>query len=109
MIEKDMKEGKAVGNCLVLLTKTYPYAKGEEFIEDEIPRLAESFEKIIILATSVPDGAVQTRHTPQNVSCHAIFANAVKRSLPVTCSLCFRLPIAAVLRTMRNGRQCAAI
>lgn len=78
-----MKEGKTVGNCLVLLTKTYPYAKGEEFIEDEIPRLAESFEKIIILATSVPDGAVQTRHTPQNVSCHAVFARVIKRSLPV--------------------------
>ena len=42
------KEGNALGNCLVLLTKTYPYGKGEEFIEDEIPCLAKLFEKIII-------------------------------------------------------------
>ena len=42
------KEGNALGNCLVLLTKTYPYGKGEEFIEDEIPCLAKHFEKIII-------------------------------------------------------------
>ena len=98
-----------MGNCLVLLTKTYPYAKGEEFIEDEIPRLAESFEKIIILATSVPDGAVQTRHTPQNVSCHAVFARVIKRSLPVNALSLFPFTDCGGLRTMRSGRRCAAI
>lgn len=75
------KEGNALGNCLVLLTKTYPYGKGEEFIEDEIPCLAKHFEKIIILATSTEDGAVQTRSTPENVTVHAITARTVKKSL----------------------------
>ncbi len=71
-----------MGSCLVLLTKTYPFAKGEEFIEDEVPHLAEHFEKIIILATSTPEGAVQTRAVPKNVTAHAIAASAVKKALP---------------------------
>lgn len=76
-----MKEGNALGNCLVLLTKTYPYGKGEEFIEDEIPRLAEHFEKIFILATSTEDGAVQTRSIPANVTVHPIAARTVRKAL----------------------------
>ena len=71
-----------MGNCLVLLTKTYPYGKGEEFIEDELPRLAGHFERIIILATSVTD-ETQTRATPDNVSVHPIAARAVQKGLPV--------------------------
>lgn len=68
-------------NCLVLLTKTYPYGKGEEFIEDEVPRLAEHFERIILLATSVEDGAVQTRQVPENVTVHPIPARTIQKSL----------------------------
>ena len=48
---------------------------------------------------------MQTRHTPQNVSCHAIFANAVKRSLLVNALSLF--PFTRLRRScgsMRNGR-----
>lgn len=69
-------------NCLVLLTKTYPYGKGEEFIEDEVPCLARHFERIILLATSVEDGAVQTRQVPENVTVHPIASSAIKKALP---------------------------
>lgn len=71
-----------MGNCLVLLTKTYPYGKGEEFIEDEVPCLARHFERIILLATSVEDGAVQTRQVPENVTVHPIASSAIKKALP---------------------------
>lgn len=71
-----------MGNCLVLLTKTYPYGKGEEFIEDEIPRLACHFEKIILLATSVEEGAAQTRQVPENVTVHPITSRTIKKALP---------------------------
>ena len=33
--------------CLILLTKTYPFDKGEEFIEDEVPLLAKAFDRLV--------------------------------------------------------------
>ncbi len=69
-------------DCLLLLTKVFPFDKGEEFIEDEISVLAKTFEKVIIIATSTTDHPVQTRTVPENVSVHYIRASKVKRSLP---------------------------
>ncbi len=69
-------------DCLLLLTKVFPFDKGEEFIEDEIPILAKTFEKVIIIATSTSDHPVQTRSVPENVSIHNIRTSKVKHSLP---------------------------
>ncbi|WP_444640897.1 glycosyltransferase [Caproiciproducens sp. R1] len=68
-------------DCLVLLTKTFPFDKGEEFIEDELPLLAKAFDQVIIVATSTADNPVQTRSVPENVCVHSIRASKVKRSL----------------------------
>lgn len=68
-------------NCLVLLTKTYPFDKGEEFIEDEVPVLANAFSHIYLIATSTASTPVQTRKTPENVTVLHIRAAAVKRRL----------------------------
>lgn len=59
-------------NCLVLLTKVFPFDKGEEFIEGEIKMLSEAFEKVIVIATSVADDAIQTRSIPSNFEVHKI-------------------------------------
>ena len=69
-------------DCLVLLTKTYPFDKGEEFIENEVPMLAQAFEKMIIIATSTADKPVQTRNTPKNASVYHICASKIKSGLP---------------------------
>ncbi|MDF2632870.1 MAG: glycosyl transferase family 1, partial [Caproiciproducens sp.] len=69
-------------DCLLLLTKVFPFDKGEEFIEDEISALAKTFEKVIIIATSTADHPVQTRGVPENVSVHNIRASKVKHSMP---------------------------
>jgi len=69
-------------DCLVLLTKAFPFDKGEEFIEDEISTLAKAFEKVIIIATSTADHPIQTRSVPENVSIHNICASKVRRGLP---------------------------
>ncbi|HCA71123.1 MAG TPA: glycosyl transferase family 1 [Ruminococcaceae bacterium] len=69
-------------DCLVMLTKVYPFDKGEEFIEDEIPVLAKAFSQIVVIATSTADHAVQTRMVPQNVTVYAIRASAIRRKLP---------------------------
>ena len=69
-------------NCLVLLTKVFPFDKGEEFIEGEIPMLSKAFDKVILIATSTADNAVQTRTTPENFEIHRIKASKIKHSLP---------------------------
>lgn len=70
-------------NCLVLLTKVFPFDKGEEFIEDEIPMLSQAFDKIILIATSTADNAVQTRNVPENFEIHRIKASDIKHKLPM--------------------------
>jgi colanic acid/amylovoran biosynthesis glycosyltransferase len=66
---------------LVFLTKTFPFASGEEFIENELPALAQRFDKVILIATSVPDAAKQTRSVPENVEIHKIYASDVNKAL----------------------------
>jgi colanic acid/amylovoran biosynthesis glycosyltransferase len=66
---------------LVFLTKTFPFAAGEEFIGNELPVLAERFDKIILIATSVPDAAKKTRSVPKNVEVHKIYASDVNKAL----------------------------
>lgn len=68
--------------CLVLLTKTYPFDKGEEFIEDEVPVLAKAFDRLIILPTSTSDAPEQTRAVPENATVLHIPASNVKWALP---------------------------
>jgi glycosyltransferase involved in cell wall biosynthesis len=68
-------------NCLVFLTKTFPFGTGEEFIANELPVVARKFEKVFLIATSVADSAVQTRAVPENTEVHAIRASSVKRAV----------------------------
>jgi len=71
-------------NCLVLLTKVFPFDKGEEFIEGEIPMLARAFDKVILIATSTADNAVKTRSVPENFEIHRIKASKIKCCLPIS-------------------------
>ena len=70
-----------MGNCLVLLTKVYPFDKGEEFIEDEITELSHAFDKVILIATSTADSAVQTRKVPENFEIHRIKASLINKKI----------------------------
>ncbi len=79
-------------SCLVMLTKTYPFGSGEEFIENELPFLAEAFGKVILIATSVSDRPEQTRPVPGNVEVHFIPASRIKRSIPAAAARNFAFP-----------------
>ena len=70
-----------MGNCLVLLTKVYPFDKGEEFIEDEIKELSYAFDKVVLIATSTADNAVMTRKVPENFEVYRIKASFVKKQI----------------------------
>ncbi len=69
-------------NCLILLTKKFPYDTGEEFIANELPVIAMSFDRVVVISTSVSDCPVQTRSIPQNAEAHFIRASKVSRALP---------------------------
>lgn len=64
---------------IILLTKTFPFASGEEFLEDEIASLADTFPNVYIIATAVPEGAGKTRTLPQNVKCFEFYETADRR------------------------------
>lgn len=70
-----------MNHCLVLLTKKYPFDSGEEFIENEVPLLAKTFQRVILIATSVSDHAEQTRPVPDNVEVHFLSASRIRRAL----------------------------
>jgi len=53
--------------CLILLTNYYPYYKGEEYLETEIPYLSNQFEKVLVIPTMVNEKMTITRQTPSNV------------------------------------------
>lgn len=59
---------------LVLLTNTYPFGTGEEFIENEIGYLADQFDRVVVLATQVTDGGKPTRTLPDRVVAHDVTA-----------------------------------
>lgn len=51
---------------LFFLTSSYPFGTGETFIENEMPFLAEAFDKIIIISNDTQ--SEQTRAVPENVT-----------------------------------------
>lgn len=57
---------------IILLTKTFPFTKGEEFLEEEIRILSEYFQRIFIVATAVPKGSFQQREVPSNITAFAL-------------------------------------
>jgi len=49
---------------LFLFTAKYPYGKGDSFVENEMPFLAKTFDKIIVISNECNDP--QTKSIPQN-------------------------------------------
>lgn len=52
--------------AVVMFTDMYPYDTGEEFIEQEIDRLASAFDKVLIVPMRASSTAIQTRQLPTN-------------------------------------------
>lgn len=58
---------------LVLLTNTFPFGRGEEFIEAEAPIVARHFDQMHVIATQVPTDAPQTRTLPLNARARSVW------------------------------------
>ena len=55
-----------MSSVVFLLTNVFPFAKGEEFLENEIGHLAAGFDQVVIIATQMAADATQTRAVPDN-------------------------------------------
>ncbi|OKL50229.1 glycosyltransferase [Boudabousia marimammalium] len=61
-----------MSKLLLMLTDSYPYDKGEEFFEQEIPYLNESFDKVVVVPVRYRVGAEQTRTLPSSTESYLI-------------------------------------
>lgn len=99
---------------LVLLTSVFPYDSGEEFLEVELPYLAASFTRVIILPVHQLNPKKLTRKLPQNVE-----ARSLRRCVPacksagiglkavsgwVRSPLLSPIPAALQMRALTSGR-----
>ena len=55
-----------MSSVVFLLTNVFPFAKGEEFLENEIGHLSARFDRVVIVATQTSQDATQTRPVPDN-------------------------------------------
>lgn len=55
-----------MSSVVFLLTNVFPFAKGEEFLENEIGHLAARFDRVVVVATQTSQDATQTRAVPDN-------------------------------------------
>ncbi|MCR4616199.1 MAG: glycosyltransferase [Clostridiales bacterium] len=62
--------------CLILLTSSFPYANCETYLECEISKHTENFDKIIILAQETDADAIKTRQVPEGIDVY----NTARRS-----------------------------
>lgn len=87
---------------LLLLTASYPFDSGEEFLENEL-RFSRGFDKIMICPCGLKENSLQTRTLPESVECVCAKRIPIGRSKYGTL---LRLPCvrSELLRLVRTGK-----
>ncbi len=96
--------GGSAPSAAVVFTLTFPFSRGEEFLQTEIQHLLECFDKVIIVPTLLDPGMVQTHEISPRVQLIA----PVRSKLALLAGFCLRHPIAAVqsvVRALGGGRD----
>lgn len=57
-----------MASCLIMLTDNFPYDTGEEFIEGELPYVADKMTEVFVIPVRKAQGAKLTRSLPDNVT-----------------------------------------
>ena len=65
---------------LIILTRKYPYAFGEPFLESEINKHTPYYDKIMVLAQDVSKGEAMTRALPEKTEAY-ITATGSRKSM----------------------------
>ncbi len=71
---------KKVKRCLIMITTSFPFAAKEPYLEAEMPRLANEFDRIFLFTIGLDKGVSPTAPVPENV----IVCNPSKTSSKVT-------------------------
>ena len=65
---------------LIILTRKYPYAFGEPFLESEINKHNPYYDKIMVLAQDVSKREVMTRALPEKTEAYITATGSTKRN-----------------------------
>lgn len=108
--EKRVEGTSGANKTLIILTKTFPFDTGEEFLESEIFADAEAFEQVIIFATATRKDSVITRKLPENALACGIHESAspYARYLKYTVSGTLRIfwePLKSELASVKGIRR----
>ena len=60
--------GTPTRDFVLVLTNYYPFDKGEEYLESELPVLAETFKTVVVAPLMTTSSSVQTRELPSGVT-----------------------------------------
>ncbi|WP_125100575.1 glycosyltransferase [Leucobacter chromiireducens] len=69
-MQESQQRAQGRRRTLFFFTNTFPYSPGEEFIESEIPFLAESFDKVIVVPSFPYLRKGAKRELPENFTLH---------------------------------------
>lgn len=78
-------------SAVVLFTQTFPLGRGEEFLEAEIPRLLDVFDRVVVVPTLHLPTMDQTRELPEG----AVMVRAAVRRASSVVAFCARHPLEA--------------
>ena len=107
----DSSGAAAVPSAVVVFTFAYPYGRGEEFLDGEIPHLLAEFDRVIVVPTLQQRGQLPTRRVPDGVDVVAP-ESADRHGILELALLGLRHPISAAQlawRTIRGAADFAAL
>lgn len=87
---------------LLVLTNTFPYGTGEDFLSAELKRIS-GFDRIMICPCSPKAGSVQTKPLPDGVECAVLPRENLGRTAYAKLLFCSSVQ-AELLRLLREGR-----
>jgi colanic acid/amylovoran biosynthesis glycosyltransferase len=100
-----------VPSAVVVFTSAYPYGRGEEFLDGELPYLLAEFSRVIIVPTLQLRGQSPTRQVPNGVEVVAP-ESVERRGILEVARLGVRHPLIAAhlfVRTIRGAADLAAL
>jgi len=104
-------DAAVVPSAVVVFTSAYPYGRGEEFLDGEIPYLLTEFDRVIVVPTLQLRGQLPTRQVLDGVEVVAPETRD-RRGLIELAALCARHPLTAarlLARTIRGAADLGAL
>jgi glycosyltransferase involved in cell wall biosynthesis len=102
MVRRPTQRSGARRSAVIVFTLKYPFDRGEEFLDGELPYLASEFDEVIVVPTRQVAGEAQTRALPEGVRLVAPETIALRRIAAL--AKVARHPLMAVRTLVRSLR-----